>query len=191
MLAQFTKKKLASYDASHDYNHSLRVYHNACLIMRLLITESSIGFTEEEQEIIMYSCVTHDILDHKYQNSCSTEELHRFITGQIGERTAGICIKIINNISWSKQQAGRNRPLENGDLLRQIVQCADWIDAMGKVGIERCTTYTMARGGSVPADVIAHAHEKLVKIYDQLPLREARMIAEDAHNEIVEWLAGY
>ena len=87
----------------------------------------------------------HDVRDHKYSNSISHEELENFILTISLDYLQIIC-KMIDNISWSKEAS-------------DIVSDVDRLEALGKIGIERCEIFTREYGGLVPVNVITHCHE--------------------------------
>ncbi len=186
----FARKALKEFDESHDYDHGVRVWENAQKILRALNGQH---FDWPDIDIIMCACVLHDTLDHKYkeQQTVTRDDVRQLVIGVFGSPDAAdTVVDIIDNISWSAERAGRNRPLPHRDVLRQIVQCADWMDALGMVGIKRCRDYSLAHGSTpetVEADIVKHIEDKLSLIRDHLALVEARDLAEPLHNEIMTW----
>lgn len=178
-LERYARNALSEYDESHDYNHSVRVWENAIKIKEIKELEGS------QFLIVMYACFLHDVLDHKYTNKITEEELKRFITDELDAKSADIVIHIIKNISWSKRKS--NVPLPTGDIMRKIVQDADWLDALGEVGVKRCIDFTKARGGKVPEDVLKHMEEKLLVMIDHFNFKSSRELAEPLHQYMVNW----
>jgi len=135
----------------------------------------------------------HDIRDHKYPNSITQEELENFIKTIDPDNLEIIC-KIISNISWSKEVKGQSERFEEPYLtILNIVSDADRLEALGKIGIERCEIFTRERGGHVPQDVITHCHEKLLKILPDgfIKTKHGKKLAQPLHQEIVEYVKNY
>ena len=196
-LETFARQALAKYDKSHDFDHGVRVYANARSIVHKMGVNGSNPtngckhvFDSLEFRVIMYACILHDVLDHKYKgvSDFGEQELREFLNNALGESGASTCLHIIRNISWSGERAGRNVPLERRDILRLIVQCADWMDAIGEIGIQRCIEFSEQRGGELPYAVLDHMHEKLLQIHDKLPIPEARELAYPHHVYMEKWL---
>lgn len=190
-LEAFACRALAGFDKSHDYEHSVRVLANAQNIIDLLCYQGEY-FDPIERDIITYACILHDTIDHKYvgQRNVTPDDVSQFVEGKIGYFGATVCMNIINNISWSKNRRGENKPLRQRDILRLVVQCADWIDALGAVGIERARDYGLTHGStleSVDRDIVRHIEEKLGLIQKNLPLDVARELAAGPHEEVIQW----
>lgn len=141
-LDDFCNIVFQNFDKSHDKNHHLKVFNNARIIVSD-IDENQ--FTKQELQIMTYATMLHDSLDHKYigtwRITVNRDEIIEFLEKTIGKDTSDICIFIMENISWSKEMKGLTQKLPYRDILRQIVQDADWLEALGSNGIERCKQY--------------------------------------------------
>jgi uncharacterized protein len=190
ILASFVKESVKSFDESHDYQHALQVTHTAHLIMQNLKGDSY------EKQMLSYMAMLHDVRDHKYPNSISEEQLVDFVAKQLGSEKMMIVMAVINNISWSKEVSGRQIvPPEPWNEYLTVVADADRLEAIGKIGIRRCTIFTQSKNPSatpneVLEDVITHCREKLLRLYTDnfIKMPYARELAEPLHQEIVDFV---
>jgi uncharacterized protein len=186
-LVEFVLHHTKHFDESHDFNHACQVYKNAKHI-------ASIEFPFYHDDILQFACLLHDVCDHKYDNTLSKEDLHKFIREHmVDEEKADVVIDIINNISYSQEVKGLRKtvPLP-WTIYQDIVSDADKLEALGHVGLERCIAFTKARGGKVPEDVVAHCHEKLLKLKDNfIRTKVGKQLAQEGHKVIEEYVANY
>ena len=179
----FVKVSTAIFDESHDITHAVAVCTNT-----LKIAES---FNQDmEVDILMYAAMLHDVCDHKYDNSIKEEELVEFIVGKLGTKKCERVMSIINNVSFSKQVKGLRQTLKSPDnLYLDIISDADKLEAIGKIGVDRCIAYTTAKGGNVPEDVVKHCHEKLLLLKDKYIVTEmGKKLAEPLHQVIQDYV---
>lgn len=184
----FVKESTRHFDSSHNHEHAQAVYNNS---IRIIEEDRFIV----EDDIIELVAKLHDVRDHKYKNSISEEKLVEFIM-QITKdpnKTYRI-LKIIANVSYSKEVNGKREKLQfPDDVYLDIISDADRLEAIGKVGIERCTTFTKEVGGQIPEDVVKHCHEKLLRLYNDnfIKTKAGRRMAEPLHNEIVDYVKNH
>lgn len=185
-LDKFCDYVFENFDESHDKNHHLKVLSN----VREIICRGEYRFTEEEISIMTYASMLHDSLDHKYINSwrkhVDRDEILKFMISELGEFNGNICIHIIENISWSKEMNGLTTKLEDRDILRQIVQDADWLEALGEIGIRRCELFRKTSNfdknksiteEQIKEDIKSHIHEKLLLIPRRLNTESAYLMS--------------
>jgi len=180
----FVKESTKHFDDSHNWIHADKVYKSTMDITKELKIEY-------HEDILTYSSLLHDVCDHKYKNSISREELIKFINDKLSEDKMTIVMKIIDNVSFSKENAGKREKIDEPyDLYLTILSDADRLEAIGKIGIERCETFTKSRGGKIPEDVIVHCHEKLLRLYNDKFIKTdyARKLAEPLHKEIIDYV---
>ena len=184
-LIDFASQVYEGFDESHDMHHGLAVWGN----VQVLIQREGISLTPDEKIELMYVAILHDGQDHKYQGKSKVDYEHftSFFVDHLGADRATRCLHIINNISWSKQQRGENKFVEGRDILRQIVQDADWLEALGETGLKRAITYAESHGGMVPSDVCKHIREKLIWIPYKLNTASARKLAMELIKPIIEY----
>jgi uncharacterized protein len=138
-LNEFLTLAYANHDSAHNLGHIFRVYDTALTI----VDREHIVMTQKEAEEFPYVMSCHDVRDHKLaqKDLClSQEQVYKFYEEQLGTESANKIVHIHDNCSWSKR--ARSIPLESGDWMRRVLQDADWIDAMGRVGLTRCIEYS-------------------------------------------------
>lgn len=179
----FAMKAYKDFDMSHDYTHALAVYSNVSKFIKLVPEERA----EDDIKIVKYAAILHDTYDHKYKDKgLGKDVIHDFILSQLGDINGKVCIHIIDNISWSKRKV--STPLNNKDWMRILVQTADWIEALGPTGLERCIEYTRAVHPGcgdlqIRDDVCQHINEKLLKIVDELPEYARQYVIDNNLND--------
>lgn len=176
------------YDSSHGFDHALEVMKNLFLIL-----ENGYADTRDEEfEILVAAALVHDLFDHKYQNTenncldvlthCGSPEQQNMVMG------------ICQNISWSKEQAGKNKPLTAPrEWMRLTIQDADWLDALGERGLQRCIDYTTKKlkitdPKAVSEHVCKHIREKLLLIPKKLNYPVSRDLAELKTSVLLKYL---
>ncbi len=162
----------------HDAAHSLRVYRNA-----LLIADGEPGC---DTELVALAALLHDTDDHKLFRTENNANARSFLTVQkvAPEKIERIC-EAINAVSFSQNRGRRPETLEG-----RIVQDADRLDALGAIGIARTFAYGGEHGRSLDESV-AHFHEKLLLLKDELNTEAARRIAEPRHALLERFLEEY
>lgn len=187
---EFVRQNTMHFDASHDYAHALQVYHHALHIVK----EMNVDY---EKDILACVALLHDVCDHKYEDqSCSRDVLAQFVRYEMmdgNEQRAMRVLNIIDNLSYSKERKGLRKDLHQDNLYLHIVGDADRLEALGPMGIARCTTYTASRGGKIPEDVILHCKEKLLLLLPNgyIKTEPGRRMAQPLHQHIVDYVADY
>lgn len=174
------REEFKERDASHDYEHGVAVAANLALILKGRLRD----IDQPDLEIMMAAAMLHDVFDHKYAPPREDFEFETLAPWQ-----EELCEHICKNISWSKEQKGENKALPaRFDWMRRAVQDADWLDALGERGLERCIAYVEKIGGKVPEDVQKHICEKLLKIPEKLYFTASRQLAETKIQPLVKYL---
>ena len=168
----------ASDAGGHDAAHTLRVRRNA---MRIAATEP--GCDELTVEL---AALLHDADDHKLFHTENNANARAFLEreGVAPETVERICAAI-NAVSFSRNRGRRPETPEG-----RIVQDADRLDAMGAVGVARCFAYGGEHGRPME-ESIAHFHEKLLLLRDELNTESARRLAEKRHGFLLDFLREY
>lgn len=189
-LVQFAYRGYANHDSAHDYQHAVRVFANAHAILH----RENTAHTLQEFKELPYVMLCHDLRDHKLlsRKCLSAEEIERFYISELGEASARKIIHIHANCSWSNRKT--STPLAQGDWMRQLLQDADWIDALGKHGLARCIEFaTASLNETATADITAavckHIKEKLLLIPNELNFESSKKIVEE--NNLLEPLLTY
>jgi len=162
----------------HDAAHSLRVYRTA-----LRIAEGEPGC---DMEIIALAALLHDADDHKLFHTENNANARSFLTARkvAPEKIERVCAAI-NAVSFSQNRGKRPETLEG-----KIVQDADRLDALGAIGVARTFAYGGEHGRSLDESV-AHFHEKLLLLKDELNTETARKFAEPRHTFLERFLEEY
>ena len=162
----------------HDAEHSLRVYRSALRI--------AAGEPACDAEVVALAALLHDADDHKLFHTENNANARVFLTarGVAPEKTERIC-RVINAVSFS-QNRGKRPDTPEG----RIVQDADRLDALGAIGIARTFAFGGEHGRPLE-DSIAHFHEKLLLLKDELNTETARRIAAPRHAFLERFLEEY
>lgn len=128
--------------------------------------------TARDIQMLIYGALCHDIMDHKYEierKKCMSDEhisgeLRRVITvdGGADEEAIEFIWWVMANNSWSKERRGLTRWHGRWHMMQAIIQDADRLLAIGKIGIERCLQFHALDGNARPEFVIRHMFEKLL-----------------------------
>ena len=172
----YIEELFASNAGGHDAAHTLRVYRNAMLLADCL--------PDCDRGITALAALLHDADDHKLFDT--KDNARTFLKGQgVPQKTADRICEAVNSVSFSQNRGRRPRTIEG-----QIVQDADRLDAIGAVGIARTFAYGGEHGRSLEESV-AHFHEKLLLLKDEMNTEAAKRIAEHRHAFMEEFLREY
>ena len=184
ILLDFVKESTKHFDDSHNHVHALQVTGNAHIIMATLMSDY-------DARILSYTAMLHDVCDHKYPESIPRSELVEFIKKNLTTVDSDIIMKIIDNISFSKENKGLTETLpEPYNVYLMAIADADRLEAIGEVGVRRCIEFTSSHGGKVPEDVVKHCHEKLLRLLPEnfIKSKKAKEMAEPLHEVIVKYV---
>ncbi len=198
-LLEVVKRAYAGFDESHGVGHAQRVHDNAILILSRVVP----ALSWITQDMVRWIAALHDACDHKYPDAGLGKTVLKLIfAGKFGTVNAELCMYVLDHISWSKRHIPSELSGASGwELLRQIVQDADWLEAIGNTGITRCEIYSRAHSATLPnmtgddveslvkARIIEHVHEKLIHVASNLNTEVAREMAIPLHQQLLEYLA--
>jgi len=186
-LVEFAKRAMNNFDPGHQWDHGITVYLNALQI----IEAEQIELDETSAKMLPYVMIGHDFRDHKMLargiEMVSQEDIRAYYEEHLGKALADEVIHIHNNCSWSNRAASKPYHKDRRrDVLRKILQDADWLEALGYGGIWRCQVYLEffgplpgEDGSKDPAATICeHIYEKLLRIPIALNFRASRIVAE-------------
>jgi len=195
--ADYMKEKLAKDSSGHDWWHTYRVWH---LGRKIATAEKA------DLYVVELASLLHDIADYKLHNGDE----------EIGPRLArewlqGLSFKqeiishvpeIISNMSFKPNKKSEMKTIEG-----KCVQDADFLDAIGAIGIARCFAFGGYKGNimhnpkikpnpnltekkykKAESTQINHFYEKLLLIKDRLNTKTARKLAEPRHKFIENFL---
>ena len=175
---EYIRELFAGNADGHGADHTLRVWRNA-----MRIAEAEPGC---DRQVVSLAALLHDADDHKLFSTEDNENARRFLDSRgMPKETADRICRAINAVSFSKN--GDKRPdTPEG----RIVQDADRLDAIGAVGIARTFAFGGEHGRG-PDDSIAHVHEKLLLLKDEMNTDTAKAMAEERHAFMLAFLKEY
>ena len=174
---EYIEALFAGNSGGHGADHTLRVYRNA-----MAIAEGEIC----DPDIVALAALLHDADDHKLFDTKDNANARAFLKGQnIPEEMADRICAAVNSVSFSQNRGKRPETIEG-----KIVQDADRLDAIGAVGVARTFAYGGEHGRSLD-DSIAHFHEKLLLLKDEMNTKTGKRLAEERHAFLLAFLAEY
>lgn len=169
-LDQICLKYYLNRDKSHGIDHIQKVLTNVDKISKNYI------FSERENIILRTCTLLHDAYDHKYFQKPEdiinikekiSDDLIKF---GLSWNEIQIIFIIIDNISFSKEKAQKNRYYDLISLLspnivniRNIVSDSDKIEALGIEGINRMILYSIHKFDKITAKTIIDDIKQLCK----------------------------
>lgn len=204
-LSEFVEKVCKGRDDSHGHKHMENVANNA---LKILVGEEVDCYRYLDK--VMTVAWLHDVADHKYDKDGTLKMQVREFVGTIfaDEKECDIIMKIIDLISYSKE----NNAIKNGTIIdfekelgkenafiRHVISDADKLEAMGKIGVQRCVeftqhTYKEKHGIDIDGEVLKqtvkeHANEKLLRLKDEfMRTNTGKKMAEKLHDELIQAL---
>ena len=174
----YVKKLFAGNSDGHGADHTMRVYHNAQMIVE--------AFPEADSFVISLAALLHDADDYKLFNTENNMNARSFMDSKAlsSEIEEQVC-SVINSVSFSKNKGRRPETLEG-----KIVQDADRLDALGAIGIARTFAYG-GKAGRPLEDSIKHFYDKLLLLKDEMNTEVAREIAQKRHELLISFLEEY
>lgn len=182
------------FDASHDFDHIMRVLKNAEDIAATL--------PESDLPIIRLAALLHDIDDPKYAelSNLSAEDVMQ--RAGMGEETIVRVLTIINSVSFN---GGNEKAITS--IEGAVVRDADRLDAIGAIGIARTFAFGGARGRKLydtqeisrsemteeeyrakETASVTHFYEKLLLLKELMVTEEGKRLAEQRHAFMVAFL---
>lgn len=191
MLNKETERFVQEFHANdfsgHDFSHIERVRK-----MALRIAEIEGG----NVRIIELAALLHEVADSKLGGT--SENVDQYLRPRVSEQDRLHIIDIINSLSF---KGGDRPPMKT--LEGKIVQDADRLDAIGAIGIARTFQFAghfqepMYVPGLAPREpgertgttsALHHFDEKLFRLKDLMNTKTAKIIAEDRHQYMREFV---
>jgi len=187
----FVKKELSGAEGGHDWEHTYRVWRNACSIAK-----------EEEADlfVVELGALLHDIADPKFHDgdeNIGPEKAGGFLRSlalddDIIEKVKAIVLHV--SFKGGNYKSGYNsRELD-------VVRDADRLDAIGAIGIARAFNYGGFKNRSMydpempprlnmgpkeyranTGPTINHFYEKLLRLKDMMNTNTGKRMAEERH----------
>ncbi|MFD1956351.1 HD domain-containing protein [Paenibacillus thailandensis] len=193
---RFVKSELENDTTGHDWWHIRRVVKMA---------ERLAGLESADLFICKLSALLHDVADEKLNESkeAGLAKVDKWLRAQaLRDEDRGHIMEIIGTMSYN---GGANPPMRT--IEGKVVQDADRLDAIGAISIARCFLYSGSKGQPIydpavpPRDrmtpeqyrsgkstAINHFHEKLLKLKDRINTASARIIAEERHRYMEQYV---
>ena len=175
---EYVNKLFAGNSDGHGTDHTMRVYHNAQILME--------AYPEADGFAISLAALLHDADDYKLFSTENNANARSFMEqkGLPSEMVEQIC-KIINSVSFSHNRGRRPETLEG-----RIVQDADRLDAIGAIGIARTFAYG-GKAGRGLSDSIKHFYDKLLLLKEEMNTDAAKEMAQKRHEYMKDFLEEY
>jgi uncharacterized protein len=168
--------------SGHDYLHALRVLMNA----RKLLNDT------HQQNVIIASCLVHDLLDDKldriYQRT-PQEVVDILSSCDLSSTDIEHTLHIIQTMSYRTKTTPST---EEG----QIVQDADRLDAIGAIGIARTFAYGGANHRKMydlkttnGEDTVSHFYQKLFQLENLMNTTQAKHLAKERTRFMKQFLS--
>lgn len=200
-LSTFVQTVCEGRDESHGHAHMKAVAETARTIV-----ERDFGDHPNFSNLLLDAITVawlHDVSDHKYDHDGMLDkQLDTFGYSNIANFDQ--IKKVVKLISYSSENRAilAGSPLNYEELLgehfatvRHIVSDADKLEAIGKIGIDRCIEYTThSNPGSseekIVREVKKHADEKLLRLKDEfIRTPTGKFLASSLHEEMVKILS--
>jgi HD superfamily phosphodiesterase len=171
----YVKVYMSRFDASHDYNHVLRVL---ALSNRILALETAaFPSSQYDESAVFLGALLHDVGDSKYAEPGQDTEnqIAEILLERGATDTLALKVQMIaKNVSYTNEV--KNPRLVRAILTKHpelaIVQDADRLDAIGAIGIGRAFTFGGAkRLQEGMQGTIKHFSEKLEKLETMMKVR--------------------
>ena len=197
----FVKNELTDAEAGHDYFHIERVYKIA---LKIAQNEGA------NQEVVALAALLHDIADYKFHGgneSLGVKKASEFLASiNTPQHTHEAVISILEQIGFK----GGHQQVTQPSLELQAVQDADFLDAMGAIGIARTFNYggfknnliydpsispnlsmskeMYKKGGGT---TINHFYEKLLRLKDKIQTPTGKKMAQKRHEFMQQYLSQF
>lgn len=160
--------------------------------------------------VVQAAALLHDVVDEKLFtdiDQAKASVIAQMQALEVSQSEQDHIMEIISKMSFSHSLAGKQELSLEG----QIVQDADWLDAIGAIGIARAIYYGARHkekfyDPAIPPrkkldkaayrdlsneTIINHFYEKLFKIKDMLNTAEAKAIAKERHELMVAYVTAF
>ena len=179
-VKSYVEDYMCRFDASHDYEHILRVYYLARTISAR--EAHLVPPANYNPNLIALASLLHDVGDKKYLmpgEDGSTMVQNILLEFGAHMSLAKTVQEIVSHVSYSTEIENPSKIQELITELPElaVVQDADRLDAIGAVGIGRCFTYNAAKGKGSLQEAIIHFQEKLESLDLMMKTRTGRAMA--------------
>ena len=192
-LIKAVRETMQGFWPGHDFFHIQRVY-NLCLKLGKKLNA--------DLEILKAAALLHDVAYMQEKEGKVRDH---------AEKSAEIAKSLLLEVGFPKEKIesvvyaikihGFRKQIKPKTLEAKILQDADRLDAIGAIGIARCFVDSGLRNQILwdpkvkpkkaydkSHSAINHFYEKLLKIKDQLNLKESQKLAEKKHRFMLQFL---
>ena len=180
-VARYTEKYFQDpkFDASHDFEHVLRV---TAIAIKILEKEQQRMKSPYDALTVILGALMHDIDDKKYRSAQVTAvpegQLELIRLGLDADHAQKIQA-LVDGVSYTSEV---KNPQKVRDLLiaipeLAIVQDADRLDAIGAIGVGRCFAYGAAKTSRGLCETMEHFDDKLFKLEGMMKTETGRHLA--------------
>ncbi|TQV91192.1 hd domain-containing protein [Cordyceps javanica] len=181
--ANYSYEFMSKLDASHDWEHIVRVASLANRIYHRSIQSGELIRETCSLRKVMLAALLHDVADRKYiqPSQDPTTVLFKILTSLGADSALALDVQAIcHGVSYTGEVRD---PAAVASLVAQhpelaVVQDADRLDSIGAIGIGRLFTYGGAKTTRPLQGSVGHFDEKLLHL---VPLMKTRVGREMAH----------
>lgn len=200
-LYAYTKEKLASDKTGHDLAHIDRV---------LKLAKELAKNYQVDRFVVLAAATLHDVVDDKLfadPKQAQKEVVAKMTALKITQEKQAEILEIITHMSYASSLNGKYQL----SLAGQIVRDADWLDALGAIGITRAIYYGAVHQEKIydpkilprkaldkteyrnlaNETIINHFYEKLLKLPELLNTPEAKVLARPRQQIMLDFLAAF
>ena len=198
-VKEFVKEKLKEDFSGHDWFHIERVNNMAKYLGEI---EGADIF------IVSLASLLHDINDWKVKKEGENEVDIKLLLEKYGVEDR-ITSRVVDIISTMSYRGGVTNSYQD-TIEGRVVQDADRLDAIGAIGIARTFAYGGNKGREIynpnitpknfknqeeyknnNSTTINHFYEKLLKLKDLMNTNSAKIIANERHDIMIEFLNNF
>ncbi|KAJ3493054.1 hypothetical protein NLG97_g4980 [Lecanicillium saksenae] len=181
--ASYSQEFMSKLDASHDWQHIVRVASLANLIYRRSLNSGEISQDTCSHRKVMLAALLHDVADRKYiqPDQDAATVLFQILTGfgadaSLAEDVQTICHGVSYKNEVSNPAAVVALVAKHPELA--IVQDADRLDSIGAIGIGRVFTYGGAKTTRPLQGSLGHFDQKLLNLVPLMKTQAGREMAD-------------
>lgn len=196
------KELLGAEGTGHDWEHIRRVTATAVMLAKQ---------ENADLQIVEAAALLHDVDDRKISGDINTEKelpTARRLMKEAGasEEQIATIVSLIHSLGFHKSLGG----VKPETLEAKIVSDADYLDAIGAIGVARCCAYGGSKGRNIflpeitptldisqsqyvnqSTPTINHFFEKLLKLKDKIHTDAGRIEAAKRHHYMLVFLENF
>lgn len=187
----YVQQYMSRFDASHDFQHVLRVLAMAKYILAEELEKNP--WKKLRKQAVILAALLHDVGDKKY--ALPGEDSERLISDLLSKngcppRFVAKVVLIAEHVSYSNEikRPQLVKAIMGAHPELAIVQDADRLDALGAIGIGRCFAYGAAKQPDRGLEgSVAHFTEKLENLEGMMKTETGKRLARDRTQRLKEF----